>query len=83
MTDLGHLDAPNKGAVMEKDVHRPSRSGNFLEGVNCGLCWDLDTSQKQIPLNKTHSSVSSNSPGEMMFILAQLRRLCYDIGCVI
>lgn len=47
-----------------------------------GLCWDLDTPQKQVPLNKTHSTVSSNSRGKML-ILAQLRCLCYDVGCVI
>ncbi len=79
----GHLDAPNKGAVMEKDMHKASQPGNFPEGVGCGLCCYLDTPQKQIPLNKTHSTLSPNSPGKKMLILSQLRCLCYDVGCII
>lgn len=55
----GDVDTCNKRAVIEKDLHKPSWSGNFPDGGNCGL--DSDTSQEQIPLNKNRSTVSSSA----------------------
>lgn len=79
-TDLG---APGHPQQRDSDGERHAQgitAKQFPRGS--GLCWDLDTPQKQIPLNKTHSTVSSNSPGKKMLILTQLRCLFYDVGCI-